>query len=930
MGDPRKRSRRKKPPPPPPPPVAPAALDTVRVPEPMREVFLRAQEYVRRYFAGRVENPQQARVEISGERYILVRAASMSVEFFDLVMGLYRDRGEEEARRVANGFLFDIAHALGKADAKAFHEKMGVSDPIERLSAGPIHFAHAGWAFVDILPESKPSPDEDYFLIYDHPFSFEAESWLKRGQRTEFPVCVMNAGYSSGWCEESFGVPLVAVEIECRVRGDERCRFIMAPPSRIGAHLARYGAGDAARADGAAAAVPEFFQRKRIEEVLHRARDDLETRVEERTRALRESEEKWRSLVQNIPDVVITVARNGTILAINRVIISKSIEEVIGRSIYGYLVPEDHEGVRACMERVFRTGEPGRFEAFGDGVQGPRTAWYETRVVPVEREGEVAALTFISRDITERRRAENALRESEEAFRLAFENAQDAIFWADPEAGVIVNCNRAAERLLEREKGEIVGCKSTTLHPPEKVDRYVEQFRRHAAQGGAVADEAEVITKSGRIVPVLISAATTRLGEKPVMQGIFRDVTDQKRAEKEIQARNAALARANRELERLHRAKDEFIAMVSHELRTPLVTGLGYTELLLDGRLGAVTGEAATAMGVALKNLKRLSTLIDGILEYHTLIDKDRSTDLARAVFDLAPLLHECVAALLVRTGKRPEDVTVAGADAPVLALADEETIRQVIGNLLDNAVRHAGEGARVRLSVEPAAGGRLRVAVGDDGVGMDEALRAKVFEPFVKADESTEGSGLGLAIVRRILEAHEAPLSFESAKGRGTTVSFTLPAGGPAAEAGDAPPSPLRRAEETPACGSSGVISRILVVEDDEDSAGFLKLTLAGRGYAVRTVRTAEEALAALDAERFGLALVDLSLPGMNGADLCRRLRAKRATAQMPLCILTARSEERARADAARAGCDCFLRKPIAVKDLLRAVRERLAASEK
>ena len=332
---------------------------------------------------------------------------------------------------------------------------------------------------------------------------------------------------------------------------------------------------------------------------------------------------------------------------------------------------------------------------------------------------------------------------------------------------------------------------------------------------------------------------------------------------------------------------------------------------------------AATAMGVALRNLKRLSTMIDEILEYHNLIDKDRSADLARTVFDLAPLLRECVAALLVRTGRRPEDVTVSGADAPVLVLADEGMVRQVIGNLLDNAVRHAGEGARIRLSVEPTGDGCLCVAVSDDGAGMDEALRAKAFEPFVKTAGSKDGSGLGLAIVRRILEAHGAPFSFESAKGRGTTVSFALPAG-------DAPPSPLRLAEETPACGSRAGAASILVVEGDDASAGFLELTLAGRGYAVRTARTAEEALAALDAERFDLALVDLSLPGMSGADLSRRLRAERATAEMPLCILTARSEERARADAERAGCDCFLRKPVAVKELLRAVREALAARGK
>ncbi|MEO6327048.1 MAG: V4R domain-containing protein, partial [Thermoanaerobaculia bacterium] len=215
-------------------------LDSVSVPPQFEPIFLKAQDYVRRYFADRVEKPEHSTISISGERYILVRAASMSVEFFDLVMSLYRDKETESAREVANNILFDLAHALGRADARSFGQKMGVQDPLEKLSAGPIHFAFAGWAFVKILPESSPSPDDDYFLIYDHPFSFESDAWLTRGRKSSAPVCIMNSGYSSGWCQESFGFSLVATEIECLAAGGEHCRFIMAPPSRIEGHLRRY------------------------------------------------------------------------------------------------------------------------------------------------------------------------------------------------------------------------------------------------------------------------------------------------------------------------------------------------------------------------------------------------------------------------------------------------------------------------------------------------------------------------------------------------------------------------------------------------------------------------------------------------------------------------------------------------------------------
>jgi signal transduction histidine kinase len=144
---------------------------------------------------------------------------------------------------------------------------------------------------VDISPQSRPSPDEDYFLIYDHPYSFESDTWLRSGRRSRAPVCVMNAGYSSGWCEESFGVPLVAVEVECLAAGGRHCRFIMAPPSRIEEHLARYRrrrprSGRRPRARRAPVSIPEFFQRKRMEDELRRSHELLEQRVRERTAEL--------------------------------------------------------------------------------------------------------------------------------------------------------------------------------------------------------------------------------------------------------------------------------------------------------------------------------------------------------------------------------------------------------------------------------------------------------------------------------------------------------------------------------------------------------------------------------------------------------------------------------------------------------------------
>jgi two-component sensor histidine kinase/predicted hydrocarbon binding protein len=251
---------------------------TVSVPDSIKPIFDNAEYTVANYFKGLKVEPDKSKIEIGDQRYLLVRAPSLSRDFFKSIVELYKDRGEKEAIKIGRNLLFDLAHLIGIEDAKNFHQQMDLKDPIEKLSAGPVHFAYTGWAYVEILPESNPVPNEQFFIKYNHPYSFEADSWIKAGVKTDFPVCCMNAGYSSGWCEQSFGMALTAVEIKCRARGDDNCTFIMATPDKINEFL---NEEKKKSTENITYDVPLFFERKKSEEKLNQSLKEKEILLKE-------------------------------------------------------------------------------------------------------------------------------------------------------------------------------------------------------------------------------------------------------------------------------------------------------------------------------------------------------------------------------------------------------------------------------------------------------------------------------------------------------------------------------------------------------------------------------------------------------------------------------------------------------------------------
>lgn len=215
-------------------------LKSVKVPKDIEPLFQEAEGYMSEYFSKLRLEPENGQIFVDEERYILVRADSLAVSFHDFLMNMYPTLNDHEANISTSKVLFDMGHSIGKSDANCCNSKMDHSDPIQRLSTGPLHFAFTGWAFVEILEPSKPSEDDDFFLLYDHPHTFEADSWIKSDKKTTSCTCHMNAGYSSGWSSISFGLELRSKEILCRSKGDDVCRFIMARPHKLEENIQKY------------------------------------------------------------------------------------------------------------------------------------------------------------------------------------------------------------------------------------------------------------------------------------------------------------------------------------------------------------------------------------------------------------------------------------------------------------------------------------------------------------------------------------------------------------------------------------------------------------------------------------------------------------------------------------------------------------------
>jgi PAS domain S-box-containing protein len=594
---------------------------------------------------------------------------------------------------------------------------------------------------------------------------------------------------------------------------------------------------------------------------------------------LRTADHSYRRILESIREGAATLTGDGTIFYANRYLselLGAPLERLIGSSFGAWLAePAVFDAARA------RLGARGLH-------QETQLRASDGRLVPVYMAlsalsgSEGPGLCIVLTDLRAQKR-EEALVASEHLSRSILEQAADAIFVCDP-SGTIVRASEAAKRFCAADPlGRAFERVFSVPLPAEAVD----------------AIETELRCDGGRPSVMLLSARPLFDGGERVGTVVtLTDISERKRVEDaERCAREAA--------EASNRAKDEFLAMLAHELRNPLFAVRNAIEVARRQE----SREEALALGK--RQVDQLARLVDDLLDVARI--QSGKIELLRERVDVGHVVGRALEAMGSLPERQPQEVTIR-IEPQLVVEGDPARLEQVFTNLLSNATKYTPARGHIELSAA-REGKDAVVRVRDDGVGIAAELLPHVFDLFAQGtqglDRAAGGLGIGLTVTRRLVELHGGRVEARSAgPGTGAEFEVRLPLSEQALETG-----PRARGSRL---GREAPVA-VLLVEDNRDAAESLAMLLELHGHRVRAVGDAWAALEAASAEPPDVALVDIGLPGMDGYELARRLRASGGPPVPLLVALTGYGLERDKERAAAAGFDAHLVKPVDLDELRR-----------
>ncbi|GMU24847.1 MAG: hypothetical protein AMXMBFR13_49180 [Phycisphaerae bacterium] len=698
--------------------------------------------------------------------------------------------------------------------------------------------------------------------------------------------------------------------------------------------------------------VGQFAERMRALGALRDLNQELELRVVERTSALSASEEKWRSLVTNSPDLVSTVDREGRVLYVNRFLPGHTPEDVIGRSVFDFIAPEYRQEAREAMERVFETGEPARYEIRAQGP-GQTHAWYESRMGPVRHEGRVVALLTVSTDVTERKAAKEQLETSlallhasETRYRNLVAHVPVSIWeedftrvgaWLDGLRAQGVNdlqeylrthpdALRQAQRLLRvldvndttlsmfgaRSREELIGNLGTVFRE-ETFHVFAQELQTIWEGRCYFMGECEAVTLQGRPIEYLLRWVAQEQDGRPDLSRVIvtiDDLTERNRLQRELLS--------SKRLESIRR----LAGGIAHDFNNLLAVVVGQASMhQRDARLPRRVREAFADI---LHAAERGSSLTHQLLAYaRGGLQKPVPSDLNTVIDSVMKIVRRA-------TPPRLEFILRLDRALPMI-MADPSQIEQVVMNLCLNAVQASQAAAVVEVRTQaveldrPGAddldispGRYAYLQIQDRGSGMDSATLERVFEPFFTTKPT--GRGMGLAATLGIVRSHHGNIRIDSTLGEGTTARVWLPL------AERQPPrtasAPVRPPQVRAAPRGS---ETLLFIDDDAGVARTVESILTSLGYCVVVHLDPEQALAflATNAEDVNLVLLDMHLPKLSGQEVLARIKAEFPC--LPV-LLESGFDLQDRLDALiQQGAAGFLQKPFSLMDLAVAVRGTL-----